>query len=86
MESLSKKWEDVKRTNLEYYIANINLECWVLLGNISLSIDAKNIDYISIYLLPLYHHLFKDLVYYNVISCQHGFQTSLRYGNLRCNN
>ena len=28
MESLRKKWEDAKRTNLEYYISNINLECW----------------------------------------------------------
>ena len=30
MEPLRKKWKDAKRTNLEYYIANINLECWAL--------------------------------------------------------
>ena len=28
MESLRKKWEDAKRTKLEYYITNINPECW----------------------------------------------------------
>ena len=28
MESLRKKWEDAKRTKLEYYIANIKPECW----------------------------------------------------------
>ena len=30
MEPLRKKWKDAKRTKLEYYIANINPECWVL--------------------------------------------------------
>ena len=29
MEPLSRKWKDAKRKKLEYYIANINLECWV---------------------------------------------------------
>ena len=28
VESLRMKWEDAKRIKLEYYIANINLECW----------------------------------------------------------
>ena len=28
VESLRMKWEDAKRTKLEYYIANVNLECW----------------------------------------------------------
>ena len=28
MESLRNKWEDAKWTKLEYYIANINPECW----------------------------------------------------------
>ena len=28
MESLRNKWEDAKRTKLEYYITNINPECW----------------------------------------------------------
>ena len=28
LESLRKNWEDVKRTKLEYYIANVNPECW----------------------------------------------------------
>ena len=28
-EPLRKKCKHVKRANLEYYIANINLECWV---------------------------------------------------------
>ena len=28
MVSLRKKWEDAKRTKLEYYIANVNHECW----------------------------------------------------------
>ena len=28
MESLRKKSEDAKRTKLEYYIANINPQCW----------------------------------------------------------
>ena len=28
MESLRKKWEDAKRTKLEYYIANVNPKCW----------------------------------------------------------
>ena len=28
VESLKMKWEDAKRTTLEYYIANVNLECW----------------------------------------------------------
>ena len=26
--SLRMKWEDAKRTKLEYYIANVNPECW----------------------------------------------------------
>ena len=30
MDPLRKKWKDARRTQLEYYIANINLECWVL--------------------------------------------------------
>ena len=30
MDPLRKKWKDVIRTNLEYYIANVNHECWVL--------------------------------------------------------
>ena len=30
MDPLRKKWKDAKRTKLEYYIANINPECWVL--------------------------------------------------------
>ena len=29
MKSLWKKWEDAMRTKLEYYIANIDPECWV---------------------------------------------------------
>ena len=29
MEALKKNQKDVKRTNLEYYNANINSECWV---------------------------------------------------------
>ena len=29
MEPLRKKWEEDKRTKLENYIANINLECWI---------------------------------------------------------
>ena len=28
VESLRMKWEDAKRRNLEYYIANVNPECW----------------------------------------------------------
>ena len=28
MQPLRKNWEDSKMTNLEYYIANINPECW----------------------------------------------------------
>ena len=28
VESLRMKWEDAKRTKLEYYIANVNIECW----------------------------------------------------------
>ena len=28
VESLRIKWEDAKRTKLEYYIANVNPECW----------------------------------------------------------
>ena len=28
VESLRMKWEDAKRTKLEYYIANVNPECW----------------------------------------------------------
>ena len=28
VESLQMKWEDAKRTKLEYYIANVNPECW----------------------------------------------------------
>ena len=28
VESLRTKWEDAKRTKLEYYIANVNPECW----------------------------------------------------------
>ena len=27
VESLRINWEDANRTNLEYYIANVNLEC-----------------------------------------------------------
>ena len=30
MDPVRKNWKDAKRTKLEYYIANINLECWVL--------------------------------------------------------
>ena len=31
MDPLRKKWKfDAKRTKLEYYFADINLECWVL--------------------------------------------------------
>ena len=29
MESLRVKWQDAKRPKLEYYIANINPECWI---------------------------------------------------------
>ena len=28
VESLRMKWEDAKRTKLEYYIANVKHECW----------------------------------------------------------
>ena len=28
VESLRMKWEDAKRTKLEYYIVNVNPECW----------------------------------------------------------
>ena len=28
VESFRIKWEDVKRTKLEYYITNVNPECW----------------------------------------------------------
>ena len=28
VESLRMKWEDAKRTKLEYYITNVNPECW----------------------------------------------------------
>ena len=28
VESLRIKWEDAKRTKLEYYIANVDPECW----------------------------------------------------------
>ena len=27
-QSLRMKWEDAKRTKIEYYIANLNPECW----------------------------------------------------------
>ena len=30
MEPLMNQWKDAKCTKLEYYIANINPECWVL--------------------------------------------------------
>ena len=30
MEPLRKMWEDAKRTNLKYYVVNINPKCWVL--------------------------------------------------------
>ena len=30
MDPLRKKWKDAKRTKLEYYIANINPEWWVI--------------------------------------------------------
>ena len=30
VESLRMTWEDVKRTKLEYYIANVNPEFWSL--------------------------------------------------------
>ena len=30
MDPLMKKWKDAERTKLEYYIANIHAECWVL--------------------------------------------------------
>ena len=30
MEPQRKKWKDGKRAKLEYYIVNINVECWVL--------------------------------------------------------
>ena len=29
MEPLRKKWEDAKRTKLEYYIVNINHQYWI---------------------------------------------------------
>ena len=45
MDTLRKKWKDVKRTKLEYYIANINSESWVLYKT------RKLIDCIQPYLI-----------------------------------
>ena len=45
MEPLSRKWKDAKRKKLEYYIANINLECWVLYK------ARRHINRIQLYLI-----------------------------------
>ena len=45
VESLRMKWEDCKRTKVEYYIANVNNECWT-------QYKAKRlIDHIQPYLI-----------------------------------
>ena len=42
VESLRMKWEDAKRTKLEYYIANVNPECWSQY-NARMPIDRSNL-------------------------------------------
>ena len=43
IESLRMTWEDVKRSKLEYYIANINPKCWIKY-NIKLLINLSHIS------------------------------------------
>ena len=72
MDPLRKKWKDAKRTKLECYIANINLECWVLYK------ATSPIGCIQTYLITnMSFNSCKDLILFRTLSHNLGIEVAL---------